>query len=144
MTAREYCAMMWKWYGVDGFRHNFVGVLIRGRIMIADTPANRRRSTRLTIAIPIFISGADALGQEFRESAHTLVVNKHGAKIVTSHKLAIGTEIMIENPAVGGAAKAVVLALGAPNGPADLPEVIVQLFEAQNIWGIDFPPEDWG
>jgi hypothetical protein len=111
--------------------------------MIADTLANRRRSTRLTIAIPIFISGTDALGKEFRESAHTLVVNKHGAKIVTVHQLAIGAEIMIENPAVGGAAKAVVLGLGAPNGPADLPEVIVQLFEARNIWGIDFPPEDW-
>jgi hypothetical protein len=50
---------------------------------------------------------------------------------------------MIENPAVGGAAKAIVLALGAPNGPADLPEVIVQLYEARNIWGIEFPPTDW-
>jgi hypothetical protein len=111
--------------------------------MIVDTQANRRRSTRLTIAIPVFISGTDTLGKEFRESAHTLVVNKHGAKIVTGHQMAVGAEIMIENPAVGGAAKAIVLALGAPNGPADVPEVIVQLYEARNIWGIEFPPEDW-
>lgn len=111
--------------------------------MIADPLANRRRSTRLTIAIPIFISGTDALGKEFRERAHTIVVNKHGAKIVSIHQLAVGAEITIENPAMGGAAKAAVLALGAPNGPAGLPEVIVQLSEARNIWGIEFPPEDW-
>jgi hypothetical protein len=111
--------------------------------MTADTQANRRRSTRLTIAIPVFISGTDASGKEFREKTHTIVVNKHGAKIVTAHRLAVGAQIMVENPAMGGAAKAVVLSLGVPSGPGGLPELIVQLFEARNIWGIEFPPADW-
>ncbi len=104
---------------------------------------NRRRSTRLSIAIPIFISGTNSQGEHFREKAHTLVVNKHGAKIATAQPLAYGAEIVIENPAVGVTAKALVLLSGNLETPDGSPAVAVQLFEAQNIWGIQFPPVDW-
>ena len=44
--------------------------------------AASRRSTRLAIAIPIAFSGKDAAGNAFKENTRTIVVNKHGAKIV--------------------------------------------------------------
>jgi len=114
------------------------------------TEERRRRSTRLSIAIPIFISGTNTLGKAFREKAHTLVVNKHGAKIATAQRLAAGAEVLIENPAMGFTAKAVVipvvadpLGIDPTSGPGTPPEVAVQLYEARNIWGIEFPPGDW-
>ena len=113
------------------------------------TEERRRRSTRLSIAIPIFISGTNTIGKSFREKAHTLVVNKHGAKIATSQRLAAGAEVLIENPAMGFTAKAVVIPVAAdPLGTDPTPspggsEVAVQLYEARNIWGIEFPPGDW-
>ena len=103
----------------------------------------RRRSTRLSISIPIVISGVDAFGQEFSESVHTLVVNKHGGKILMTRHLAMGTEVSIENRAVGTVAKASVAWLSEKRGAGDLYQVGLQLMEAQNVWGIAFPPEDW-
>ena len=103
----------------------------------------RRRSTRLTIAIPIFISGMNLQREYFREKTHTLVVNKHGAKIATAQEVAAGTEIVIENPAMKVTGKAKVVTLGDQPTPESVSAVAVELNEAQNIWGIQFPPEDW-
>jgi hypothetical protein len=102
-----------------------------------------RRSTRLAIAIPITLSGKDASDRAFKENSRTVIINKQGAKIVTFHQLALGSEVMVENRALGRSAKATVVWLGDRKSSKDPQEVGVQLFEAQNIWGIDFAPEDW-
>ena len=102
-----------------------------------------RRSTRLPIAIPITISGKDAGGASFRENVHTLVINTHGAKIVTCHQLALGVEILMENRGLIRSVRANVVWVGKKPGPSGLFEVGVQLHQAQNIWGIEFPPDDW-
>jgi HAMP domain-containing protein len=111
--------------------------------MSKDNLDRGRRSTRLSISIPIVISGVDALGQEFSESVRTLVVNKHGGKILTTRHLAMGAEVLIENRAVGAVAKAGVAWLSEKHSAGDLHHVGLQLLEAQNVWGIAFPPEDW-
>src|ERR1039457_3504810 len=102
-----------------------------------------RRSTRLNISIPIVISGVDAEGNSFTERVYTLVVNKHGGKIATTHRLAIGTEVLIEYLARGVVAKASVVWLGGRDQARDLYLVGIQLLKAQNVWGITFPPDDW-
>ena len=71
------------------------------------------------------------------------MVNKHGGKILTTRHLAMGTEILIENRAVGSVAKASVAWLSGKHSAGDLHHVGLQLMEAQNVWGIAFPPEDW-
>ena len=58
-----------------------------------------RRSTRLSISIPITISGVDADGHAFSESVRTVIVNKQGGKIATTRHLAMGNEVLIENHA---------------------------------------------
>jgi hypothetical protein len=103
-----------------------------------------RRSTRLTISIPIVISGADADGSSFSENVHTLVVNKHGARIAATHRLTLNTEVLVENRALGVVAKASVAWLGEKVHAGDLHPVGIQLLEARNVWGITFPPDDWG
>jgi len=102
-----------------------------------------RRSTRLSISIPVVISGEDAEGKSFSECVRTLIVNKHGGKIATAHRVPIGNEITIENRASGVVAKATVVWLGGNHGQPNLHHVGLQLLEAQNVWGVVFPPEDW-
>jgi hypothetical protein len=102
-----------------------------------------RRSTRLAITIPITLIGKDAIGNSFKENTRTIVVNKHGAKIATVHRLAVGTEVEIENRALGVTARASVVWVGEKRPPQTHHEAGIQLYKAENIWGIEFPPEDW-
>ncbi len=120
----------------------------------AEAQAAGRRSTRLFISIPITISGKDSAGHTFKENTKTLIINKHGAKITTVHQVALGAELTVENRALGRTAKGNVVWLGVPD--KDTIEIIVGRIvspfpflaihgtEAQNIWGIEFPPDDWG
>jgi len=103
----------------------------------------QRRSTRLSIAIPVVISGVDSEGNSFREHVRTLVVNKHGGMVATTRRLVMGAEVLVENPAMGVTAKTDVVWLGTKPDVGDKWPVGLQLHTAQNIWGIAFPPEDW-
>ncbi len=98
---------------------------------------------RVPVAIPIVLRGTDSSGQAFEETTRTTMVNKHGAKITTSHKLFLGSEVVVENRAMDVTAKATVVWIGDKRTPNDPLEVAVQLHKAENIWGIVFPPEDW-
>ncbi|MDR3676514.1 MAG: hypothetical protein P4N24_13565 [Acidobacteriota bacterium] len=109
----------------------------------AATGSDGRRSTRLSISLPVVIHGKDAEQNTFREDTHTLIVNQHGAKIATAHKLTLGAEVLVENTALGSVAKANVVWVSSKPNAGGLNEVGVQLVEAQNIWGLEFPPEDW-
>ena len=111
--------------------------------MDEDDLRRNRRSTRLTISIPMVISGVDADGNDFSESVRTRIVNMHGGMIATTHHLTLSSEVLIENRALGVVAKAKVVWLGEKHLAGDLHPVGLQLFEAQNVWGITFPPEDW-
>ena len=102
-----------------------------------------RRSTRLSIAVPVVISGVDTGGDRFSESVCTVVVNKHGGKIAIARRLAMGAEIAIENRHLGIVAKAQVVWLNEPDHAGEMHHVGLQLLEAQNVWGIAFPPDDW-
>lgn len=103
----------------------------------------RRRSTRVTIAIPVVILGVDADRNNFSESVHTQVVNKHGGGIAMTHHLAMGTEVLIENRFRGVVAKVRVVWSGEEDDARNLHSVGLELLEPQNFWGITFPPDDW-
>ncbi len=111
--------------------------------MSEDNLNQDRRSTRLAMSIPVMLTGVDADGNSFSESVHTLIVNKHGGKVATSRQLAMGTEVSIENRTLGVVARANVVWLSEKRYPGDLHHVGLQLIEAQNVWGIAFPPDDW-
>jgi hypothetical protein len=102
-----------------------------------------RRSTRLAIAIPVTVSGTDAEGKAFSENVRTVVINKHGGKIAITTPLAMGATVQIENHAMRAAAKANVVWVGDAAPAGELRQVGLQLTEAQNVWGIAFPPDDW-
>ena len=91
--------------------------------MNEDQAKRNRRTTRLSISIPVMISGMDAEGNKFSESVRTLIINKHGGKIATTQRLAMGAEVLIENRALGVVAKASVVWLGEKRYPGDLNHV---------------------
>ncbi len=106
-------------------------------------PAALRRSTRLTISLPITISGLDAQGNPFSEQTRTVGVNKHGGKLLTRFELKLRDPVYLENLKIKVNAKATVAWIGERKNPNDPWEVGVALDEPMNIWGIDFPPDDW-
>ena len=105
--------------------------------------SDARRSSRITLSLPIVLHGKDSQQQAFRENTHTLILNRHGAKLLTSHQLVVGAEVLVENPTLGSVAKANVVWIGTKRDSSGLLEAGVQLVESQNIWGIEFPPDDW-
>jgi hypothetical protein len=102
-----------------------------------------RRSSRLSIIVPVTVRGTDAAGQSFKENTWTISVNKHGGRIATFHRLAADDQIVIENPLLGRTAKARVNRVCEKRFAEDPYEVCVELLEAQNVWGVKLPPEDW-
>ena len=102
-----------------------------------------RRTLRLNISIPVVILGVDTDGNSFSESMHTQVINEHGGEIAMAHRVAVGTEVSVENRAMGVVAKAIVMSSGEKYHARDLHPVVLRLLEAKNVWGITFHPDDW-
>ena len=102
-----------------------------------------RRSTRLSVAVPILVSGTDAAGNPFKEHTFTLNVNKHGAEVAVNHLLATDAEISIENISIGRKGLARVVQRREKRTPNSPYEVSVELLQPENIWGVRFPPSDW-
>lgn len=102
-----------------------------------------RRSTRIYLSLPIVIQGKDAQQKAFREDTRTLIVNRHGARLITSQQLVVGAEILVENPALRSMVKANVVWVSARQDTTGRREAGIQLAESRNIWGIEFPSDDW-
>ena len=102
-----------------------------------------RRSARLSIIVPVTVRGTDTSGQAFKENTWTISVNRHGGRIATFRQLAADDQIVVENPLLGRTAKARVIRVCEKRFAEDPYEVCVELLEAQNVWGIKLPPEDW-
>jgi ABC-type transporter MlaC component len=97
----------------------------------------------VSASVAVVIRGVDAAGHAFEESTWTVGVNKQGAKVATFRQWQIGDEITIENPALGRASKAHIVRVDEKRFPKDPFEIGVELNEAENIWGVKLPPENW-
>ncbi|MGB0034074.1 MAG: PilZ domain-containing protein, partial [Candidatus Acidiferrales bacterium] len=71
--------------------------------MTESLPANdpgtqKRRSTRIVQAVPITVTGVDALGQPFKERTTTVMVNCHGCKYQSKHYVPKNSIVTLEVP----------------------------------------------
>src|SRR3990172_4616539 len=89
-----------------------------------------RRSSRLSMIVPISVKGRDAGGKDFKENTWTIVVNKHGAKVATFHDLKVGDRVLIENPILGRTAEAQIIRVAEKRYPEDPFEIGVELVKA--------------
>jgi hypothetical protein len=114
----------------------------------SDAGTQKRRSTRIVQAVPITVSGVDALGQPFKERTTTVMVNCHGCKYQSKHYVPKNSTIKLEIPRTEPSlAPRIVLGrvvwVQRPRAVRELFQIGLEFEIAGNIWGIAFPPEDW-
>ncbi len=97
-----------------------------------------RKSDRVTLTVPIQVSGMDVLGEDFSERARTLVISRTGATIILNRKLAPVQHIVIRNLGNGKTTEAQIV--GQIGGQAN--GYIYGIVVANpdfNLWNIGFP-----
>jgi hypothetical protein len=108
----------------------------------------KRRSTRIVQAVPLVVTGVDALGRPFTERTSTLIVNCHGCRYQSKHYVLKNMWVTLEipHPEAGQPPRSVrgrVAWIQRPRTVRQLFQVALELELPGNIWGIAFPPEDW-
>lgn len=100
-----------------------------------------RRSTRLSLEIPVVVTSLDP-AHTFREECNTVVVNVHGCGVIVHEHLESETPIMVELPSSGAKKKAsVVAAVPSVKGASWL--LGVAFDSPENFWQVERPPADW-
>jgi len=102
-----------------------------------------RRSTRLALAIPVEVSGKDASGKDVREKTKTRLINKHGAMVALRHRFKIGSEVTLRVPHLSRQRECRVAWIGGDPKKQGKYETGLELLRVENLWEIQFPPEDW-
>jgi hypothetical protein len=104
--------------------------------------ANRRRSQRVLMTIPVRVSGQNALGSPFEEETQTLAISAHGALILVSTQTFRGQRLTLSNAQTKGALECVVAHIAKYQGAQ--PQVGVEFMLPNPIfWHVAFPPKDW-
>lgn len=123
-----------------------------GSTQVSSTPtqtgADKRRTTRVVQAVPIVVRGLDALGQSFKESTTTVMVNCNGCKYRSRHYVPKESRVTVEiRAATQGApprtVPAKVVWVQRPRTFREIFHVALEFEVAGNVWGIQDPPEDW-
>jgi hypothetical protein len=113
-----------------------------------DAGTQKRRSTRIVQAVPIFVTGVDALGQPFKERTSTVMINCHGCKYQSKHYVPKNSTITLDIPRTepGNPPRKVVgrvIWVQRPRTVRELFQIGLEFEVAGNVWGVAFPPEDW-
>jgi hypothetical protein len=108
----------------------------------------KRRSTRIVQAVPLAVTGVDALGRPFTERTSTLIINCHGCRYQSKHYVLKNMWVTLEipHPEGGQSARNVrgrVAWIQRPRTVRQLFQVALELEQPGNAWGMAFPPEDW-
>jgi hypothetical protein len=117
-------------------------------VMGASNELRKRRSTRIVQAVPLAVTGVDALGRPFTERTSTLIINCHGCRYQSKHYVLKNMWVTLEipHPEGGQSARNVrgrVAWIQRPRTVRQLFQVALELEQPGNAWGMAFPPEDW-
>src|SRR6266850_440769 len=104
--------------------------------------ANRRRSQRVLMTIPVRVSGQNVLGSPFEEETHTRAISAHGALILVSTQVYRGQRLTLSNVQAKAALECVVAHIDRHQ--SDHPQVGIEFMLPNPIfWHVAFPPKDW-
>lgn len=123
--------------------------MISGNAINAGEELRKRRSSRIVQAIPLVVTGVDALGRPFVERTSSLIINCHGCRYQSKHYVLKNMWVTLEipHPETGQPPRQVrgrVAWIQRPRTVRQLFQVALELELPGNVWGIGFPPEDWG
>jgi len=102
----------------------------------------RRRTERLFLRYPVKVAGFDSAGSQFGETTHTIVVNRHGGRVLLKVALTPGQTVKVTQVVSGRAADFRVVGLAGSPGPEGGEWGIECRDEGLSFWGITFPPMD--
>jgi hypothetical protein len=104
--------------------------------------ANRRRSQRVLVTIPVRVSGQTGHRSPFEEATHTRAISAHGALILLSNQVHRGQRLTLSNLQTRAALECVVAHIDRHQ--SNHPQVGVE-FTLPNpvFWHVAFPPKDW-
>ncbi len=110
--------------------------------------ALKRRSTRIVQAVPLTVTGVDALGRPFEERTSTSIISCHGCRYQSKHYVLKNMWVTLEvpHPEQGRpprSTRARVMWIQRPRTVRELFQVGVELEVPGNLWGIAFGPPDW-
>ena len=105
-------------------------------------PANRRRSERVMLQIPVTVLAETPDRVQVQENTHTLVVNAHGGLVKLKMDLLAGQPIILVNPQTGIEESGHVVRIDQPS-----PDYFAVAFEFERpspkFCPVVFPPKDW-
>lgn len=131
-----------------------LGSNLAGDTTPMETPVNptselrKRRSTRIVQAVPLQVTGVDALGRPFVERTSSLILNCHGCRYQSKHYVLKNMWVKLEIPHADSdqparTVRGRVAWIQRPRTVRQLFQVALELETPGNVWGIGFPPEDW-
>jgi PilZ domain len=104
--------------------------------------ANRRRSQRVLMTVPVRVAGQAGAGQYFEEETQTVAISAHGALILVSAQVHRGQRLTLSNLQTKAALECVVAHIEKSQGSP--PQVGVEFLLPNPIfWHVAFPPRDW-
>jgi hypothetical protein len=116
----------------------WLGTLLENAWLVA----SRRRSQRMTLAVPVEIRGQDTQGERFAEPTLTLRISPGGAAVLLSAKVTKGQRLTLLNPRTKSEVEcAIVHIVKAAGGKQE----VGLSFTLPNpaFWKVAFPPSDW-
>ena len=104
--------------------------------------ANRRRSQRVLMTIPVLVSGNYGPESPFQEEARTRAISAHGSLLLMATQVHRGQRLTLSNLQTKASLECVVAHIDRRQ--ANLPQVGVE-FTLPNpmFWHVAFPPKDW-
>src|SRR5712672_3660073 len=122
--------------------------MVQENAMNAGEELRKRRSSRIVQAVPLLVTGVDALGRPFVERTSSLIINCHGCRYQSKHYVLKNMWVTMEipHPESGQPPRTVrgrVAWIQRPRTVRQLFQVALELEVPGNTWGIAFPPEDW-
>jgi PilZ domain len=104
--------------------------------------ANRRRSQRVLMKIPVRVSVQAGAALLSEQETHTLAVSAHGALLAVSAPLYRGQRLTLSNPQTKDSLECVVAHIDRfPNEPMKVG--VEFLLPNPTFWHVAFPPKDW-
>ena len=113
-----------------------------------DEIIKKRRTKRIIQAVPLTVTGVDALGRPFQERTSTVTINCQGCRYQSKHYVLKNMWVTLDIPRnePGHPTRTVrgrVTWIQRPRTVRELFQVAVELEVSGNVWGIAFPPADW-
>jgi len=106
-------------------------------------PANRRRSERVMLQVPVIVQSTTRDGKDVRENTQTVVVNAHGGLLKLRMEVKAGQPILLTNERAKVQQGCHVVRV--ETSEAGHSAVAFEFDQpAPQFWPIVFPPADWG